>query len=128
MKMKRAVLVAVLMLFAITATAPADTKVQAFVSAQPLTLWCNSEESLDKEACLSYLQGAFDVLQVSMHTEHRDLMGIEDSSDTICISSFVPVTQLKIAVLRYAKKKPDHLGSQSAAVFLMRMFRSTYPC
>ena len=101
---------------------------QAFVSAHLLDNWCASDEPLDNEACLSYLRGAFDVLQVARHKEHRSLIENNIGGDTICISNFAPITQLKIATRRYASKQPERLKSQPAAVFLMRMFRDTYPC
>ena len=101
---------------------------QGFVSAQLLSQWCGSEDRLDNEACLSYLRGAFDVLQVARHAEHRSLIEEKDGSDTICIPGLAPINQLKIAMVRHAEKNPQLRQSQAGAVFLMQMFRETYPC
>ena len=128
MKAIRGVLIVLLALFAASATPEDEARVQAFVSAHLLDQWCGSEDPLDNEACLSYLRGAFDVLQVARHEEHRSLIENNNGGDTICISNFAPITQLKIAVRRYASKQSGRLKSQPAAVFLMRMFRDTYPC
>ena len=98
------------------------------MSAQLLRSWCDSELLLDNEACLFYLRGAFDALQVARHETYRELIESDDGSDTICISSLVPVTQLRIGMSRYARKNEESICAHGAAVFLMEMFRDTYAC
>ena len=128
MTIERALLTIMLALFTAAAIPQEESRVQAFVSAGLLSQWCGSETRMDNEACLSYLRGAFDALQVARHAEHRSLIENADDSNTICISDLAPINQLKIAMVRYAKKNPGQLQSQAGAVFLMQMFRDTYPC
>ena len=128
MNIKRALLTILLAVFSAGATPLDSSTVQSFVSAQLLSQWCGSEDRLDNEACLSYLRGAFDVLQVARHDEYRSLIENEDGTDTICIPKLAPINQLKIVTVRHSKKNPQRLQSQAAAVFLMQMFQKTFPC
>jgi hypothetical protein len=104
MTLQRSLIVALLVLFTLGATPQSDARVQSFVCAQLLRTWCDSTRALDNEACLCYLRGAFDALQIARHATYRELIEGDDGADSICISNLVPVTQLKIAMRRYAKK------------------------
>ena len=128
MTLQRSLIVVLLVLFTPSATPQSDAQVQSFVSAQLLRTWCDSTQALDNEACLSYWRGAFDALQIARHATYRELIEGDDGADTIFILNLVPVTQLKIAMRRYAKKHDESLDARAAAVFLMEMFRDTYPC
>ena len=121
-------LLTILAVLSTGATPQANVPLQGFVSSRLLEQWCASDDPLDNEACLSYLRGAFDVLQLARHQTHRSLLETEDGADTICISRLSPINQLKQAALRYSARHPDRPQTQSAAVFVMRMFRDTYPC
>ena len=128
MALQKGLLMALLVLLAPGVSPQDDERIQSFVSAQLLQTWCESNEPLDNEACLSYLRGAFDVLQVARHKNYRALIQHGDGSDAICISNMTPVTQLKIAARRYADDSDGDLALRGAAVFLMQMFRDTYSC
>ncbi len=97
----------------------AGQPVQGFVSAALLVSWCGSELDLDREACRSYLRGAFDTLQA--------LRDGGTGNGEICIPPEAPINQLELAAMRFAAENPV-VPNQQGAIFLVEAFESAFPC
>jgi len=103
---------------------PRAQSVRGFVSTGLLLSWCRSAQAMNTEACLSYLRGVFDSLHaIEARAKERD----GDGDSVACISPLVPITQLKLVALRFARANPDALHGQ-AAEFLLRAFAKGFPC
>ena len=110
---------AVVMMCMIGATGPGyAATVNGFVTGALLNAWCTSEEALSRESCLSYLRGVFDSLQA---------MADKEGGSDICISTLVPITQIKIVAVRYARHHPQELELQGG-VFVIKALEGAFPC
>lgn len=99
-----------------------------FVSGELLTSWCSRNESLDREACYSYLRGASDafhaVADVSAAANRGRNMAPWPNQ---CMPARISITELRDLFLAFAANEPHRLDLQ-AAVLLAEVLSEAFPC
>jgi Ssp1 endopeptidase immunity protein Rap1a len=115
-RMKRAVGVALIMIFVIQSAFGADDR-----SANELYLMCSRETDLDQVACTNYLMGFFVGMYTEAHAAHAD------HPIKVCTPGAVTPEQAKLIFLRHARSRPGDL-SWPDYIAAREAFREAFPC
>lgn len=87
--------------------------------------WCDSPTRIDTEACLSYLRGVFDTLQL---TRPAPAGAAGANPPAICIPPEAAITELRRIARAYGHSHPEALAHRQAADVVLGALRAVFPC